>query len=179
MPQVKPRDPTAEGPRGGGVRETAMYRSTLMFAAWSFLAGAGIPFIGVLSSGMARTLGNPFGATAVMFAVAFAIALGLAVPFYGVGGFARIGAAPLMSYGAGVLIGFYALSATIVIPRFGAGNFIAFILLAQLVTAAAIDQFGLFGMARNPVGAVKATGLLLIVGGIVLMQVATKPPSPL
>lgn len=156
-----------------------MNRSTLLYAAWSLLAGAGIPFIGVLSSGMARAVGNPFGATAATFAIAFVVALGFAASFYGVSGFARIGEAPLSSYGAGLLVAFYVLSATIVIPRFGAGNFIAFILLAQLGTAAAIDQFGLFGMARNPVGAVKAAGLLLIVGGIVLMQVATKPPSPL
>jgi transporter family-2 protein len=98
---------------------------------------------------------------------------------YGVTGYSRIGSAPLSSYGAGLLIGFYALSATIIIPRFGAGNFIAFILVAQLATAAAIDQFGLFGMARQPVSALKLGGFLLILGGIVLVQVATKRPSPI
>lgn len=151
-------------------------QSTFILAAWSFLAGAGIPLIGVLNSGMARTIGNPFGATAVMFAVACLAALALALPFYGVAGLARVGSAPLSSYGAGLLIGFYALSATVIIPRFGAGNFVAFILAAQLVTAAAIDQFGLFGMARQPATALKLGGLLLIVGGIVLLQLAARRP---
>ena len=45
-------------------------RSNLTFAAWSLLAGAGIPLIGVLNSGIARSVGNPFAATAAMFAIA-------------------------------------------------------------------------------------------------------------
>jgi uncharacterized membrane protein YdcZ (DUF606 family) len=52
-------------------------RSYFVFAAWSLLAGAGIPFIGVLNSGVARSVGNPFAATAVMFAMAAIVALGL------------------------------------------------------------------------------------------------------
>ncbi|MCB8875959.1 DMT family transporter [Acidisoma silvae] len=149
-------------------------RSTFILAVWTLLAGAGIPLIGVLNSGMARSVGNPLGATAVMFAVACLVAFGLSLPFYGLDGYGRIGAAPLSSYGAGLLIGFYALSATIVIPRFGAGNFIAFILVAQLGTAALVDQFGLFGMARNPANALKLGGFLLILGGVMLMQISGK-----
>ena len=52
-------------------------RSYLIFSAWSFLAGAGIPLIGVLNSGIARSVGNPFGATAIMFAVAAMVASGV------------------------------------------------------------------------------------------------------
>ena len=51
-------------------------RSYLIFAVWSLLAGAGIPLIGVLNSGVARSVGNPFVATAVMFAMAAIVALG-------------------------------------------------------------------------------------------------------
>ena len=62
-------------------------RSNLILAIWTLLAGAGIPLIGVLNSGMAQRIGNPFGATAVMFAVAFFVALGLSLPLYGVTGY--------------------------------------------------------------------------------------------
>ena len=147
-----------------------MTRSALLLALWTVAAGAGIPLIGVLNSGMARSLGNPFAATAVMFVVAFLAAAGLALALHGMPPAGRLGTAPAVSYGAGLLIGFYALSATIIIPRFGAGNFVAFILIAQLATAASIDQFGLFGMDRRPLDAVRVTGLALILCGIVLMQ---------
>ena len=59
-----------------------------------------------------------------------------------------------------------------IIPRFGAGNFVAFILIAQLATAAIIDQFGFFGIPRNPLGMAKLGGLALIVCGVVLVQLA-------
>src|SRR5215207_7585966 len=125
--------------------------SYLIFTAWSLLAGAGIPLIGVLNSGVARSVGNPFAATAVMFAIAALVAAGLTLSFYGAPTVSQLGSAPPISYGAGLLIGFYGLSATIIIPRLGAASFIAYILVAQLVTSAVVDQFGLFGMPRRPI----------------------------
>jgi bacterial/archaeal transporter family-2 protein len=146
-------------------------RSYLIFAAWSLLAGAGIPLIGVLNSGVARSVGNSFVATAVMFAMAAIVAFGLTLPLYGIPTVAQLGSAPLVSYGAGLLIGFYGLSATIIIPRFGAASFIAYILIAQLLTSAVVDQFGLFGMARRPIEITKLVGLVVIVAGIAVMEI--------
>jgi len=68
---------------------------------------------------------------------------------------------------------FYAASATVIIPRFGAGNFVAFILLAQLVMAAIMDQFGLFGLEAKPINLMRAVAFALIAIGIVVMQVAS------
>src|SRR6195952_3423220 len=123
--------------------------SYLMFAAWSLLAGAGIPLIGVLNSGVARSVGNPFAATAIMFAIAAIVAFVLTLPLYGHPSVAQLGSAPPISYGAGLLIGFYGLSATIIIPRLGAASFIAYILSAQVLSSAVVDQFGLFGMENG------------------------------
>ncbi|HEX7783894.1 MAG TPA: DMT family transporter [Sphingobium sp.] len=155
-----------------------MTRSAAMLALWTLLVGAGIPLIGILNSGMARSLGNPVAATAVMFGIAFLAASGLTLAFYGLPTFRQIGAAPAISYGAGLVIGFYALSATILIPRFGTGNFVAFILIAQLATAAVIDQFGLFGMARQPMNVAKLAGFALIISGIALVQLTASRTVP-
>jgi bacterial/archaeal transporter family-2 protein len=141
-------------------------RSYLIFAAWSLLAGAGIPLIGVLNSGVARSVGNPFAATAVMFGMAAIVAFGLTLPLYGHPTIAQLGSAPPLSYVAGVLIGFYGLSATVIIP-----SFIAYILLAQLLTSAVVDQFGLFGMARRPIDITKLIGLVGIAAGIAVMEI--------
>lgn len=146
-------------------------RSYLIFAAWSLLAGAGIPLIGVLNSGVARSVGNPYAATAIMFAIAALVAIGLTLPFYGAPTMAQLGSAPPISYGAGLLIGFYGLSATIIIPRLGAASFIAFILVAQLLGSAVVDQFGLFGMVRRPIDVTKMIGLIVIVAGIAVMEI--------
>jgi transporter family-2 protein len=146
-------------------------RSYLIFAAWSLLAGAGIPLIGVLNSGVARSVGNPFAATAIMFAMAAIVAFALTLPLYGYPTLAQLGLAPPISYGAGLLIGFYGLSATIIIPRLGAASFIAYILIAQLLTSAVVDQFGLFGMARRPIDMTKLVGLVVIATGIAVMEI--------
>ena len=148
-------------------------RSYLIFAAWSLLAGAGIPLIGVLNSGVARSVGNPYTATAIMFTVAALIAVGFALPLYGHPTMAQLGSAPPISYGAGLLIGFYVLSATIIIPRLGAASFIAFILVAQLLTSAAVDQSRLFGMARRPIDITRMVGLIAIVAGIAIMEIGS------
>lgn len=146
-------------------------RSYAALAAWTFLAGAGIPLIGVLNSGIARSVGNPVSATAIMFAVALLLAVGLALPLYGVPTGQELNEAPVWSYGGGLLIAFYALSATVIIPRFGAASFVAFILIAQLVTSALIDEFGLFGMARRPIDLARLAGLAVIAVGIIIMEV--------
>jgi transporter family-2 protein len=146
-------------------------RSYLIFAAWSLLAGAGIPLIGVLNSGIARSVDNPFAATAVMFVMAAIVAFGLTLPLYGNPTLAQLGSAPPISYGAGLLIGFYGLSATIIIPRLGAASFIAYILIAQLLTSAVVDQFGLFAMAKRPIDITKLVGLVVIAAGIAVMEI--------
>ena len=146
-------------------------RSYFLLAAWSLLAGAGIPLIGVLNGGLAKSIGNPFTPTAVMFAVALLIAVGITLPTYGTPTVAQLSAAPVMGYAPGLLIGFYALSATIIIPRLGAASFIAFILVAQLFTSAVVDHFGLFGLPRRPIDGARLAGLLVILCGIAVMQI--------
>jgi bacterial/archaeal transporter family-2 protein len=146
-------------------------RSYVLLAVWTLLAGAGIPLIGVLNSGVARGVGNPYTATGIMFAIAMAVALGFSLPIYGLPTTAQLGSAPPISYAAGLLIGFYALSATIVIPRFGAASFVAFILIAQLLTSAVVDEFGLFSMAKRPIDITRLIGLTVIVAGIAIMEI--------
>jgi bacterial/archaeal transporter family-2 protein len=146
-------------------------RSYVLLAVWTLLAGAGIPLIGVLNSGVARGVGNPYTATGIMFAIAMAVALGVSLPIYGLPTTAQLVSAPPISYAAGLLIGFYALSATIIIPRFGAASFVAFILIAQLLTSAVVDEFGLFSMAKRPIDMTRLTGLTVIVAGIAIMEI--------
>jgi len=87
-----------------------MNKMFVLWSAWTVLAGVGIPLIGVLNGGMARSVGNPISATAIMFAVAFSVAAIIAIPFFGFPGIEQLKAAPLSSYLPGLLIGFYAIS---------------------------------------------------------------------
>jgi transporter family-2 protein len=78
--------------------------------------------------------------------------------------------APRHLFLAGVLIAFYVISITFVAPRFGVGNAVFFVLLGQMISAAAIDSFGLFGAQPNALTATRAAGLACMVFGVWLTQ---------
>lgn len=80
--------------------------------------------------------------------------------------------APKHLFLAGVLIGFYVLSITFIAPRFGLGNAVFFVLLGQLISAAAIDHFGLFNAQVSPLSLTRAGGIGLMAIGVWLTQQA-------
>ena len=69
-----------------------------------------------------------------------------------------------------MLIAFYVLSITFIAPHFGIGNAVFFVLLGQLISAAAIDHFGLFGAQVSPLGLTRAGGIALMATGVWLTQ---------
>lgn len=143
------------------------------YAAIMCLAGIGIPVLAALNAALGVHLGSSTAASVVLFAVAFATAL---AAFLLMGGsVATLGAAPRHLLLAGGLVAFYVLSITWVAPRFGVGNAIFFVLLGQLVAAAAIDHFGLFGARVVPLAPIRALGLALIVCGIFVTQIVGRP----
>jgi transporter family-2 protein len=44
-------------------------------------------------------------------------------------------------------------------------------LIAQLLTSAVVDQFGLFSMAKRPIDMTRLIGLIVIVAGIAIMEI--------
>ena len=69
---------------------------------------------------------------------------------------------------------FYVLSITFVAPHFGVGNAVFFVLLGQLVSAAMIDHFGLFGAVQSPLTLIRAGGILVMAAGVALTQMAAR-----
>jgi transporter family-2 protein len=48
---------------------------------------------------------------------------------------------------------------------------VAFILIAQLLTSAIVDKFGLFGMPSRPLDLARLIGLIVIATGIAIMEI--------
>jgi bacterial/archaeal transporter family-2 protein len=61
-------------------------------------------------------------------------------------------------------------SITWIAPRFGVGNAIFYVLLGQLISAAAIDHLGLIGAIVKPLTLWRAGGLMLMAVGVLLTQ---------
>ena len=120
----------------------------LSFATIMLLAGIGIPIMAAMTSSLGKHLNSPVAASAFAFFMAFCIAL-LALMITDKSFVKQIPSAPKYLFVAGAFIAFYVLSISFVAPHFGIGNAIFFVLLGQLLSAAIIDHYGLFGAQIN------------------------------
>ena len=71
-----------------------------------------------------------------------------------------------------MLIVFYILSITTIAPKFGVGNAVFFVLVGQLVSAAIIDHFSLFGSTGSPLTIVRTLGISVMALGVWITQQA-------
>ena len=140
----------------------------LRYALVMLAAGIGIPVLAALNASLGQRIGSPAAAALCLFAVAF-----LAIFFHKtpVGRALRaVAAQPPHLFLGGVLVAFYVLSITWIAPHFGVGNAVFFVLLGQLVAAAIIDHFGLFGARVSPLSPMRAAGIAVMALGVLLTQ---------
>lgn len=142
---------------------TPLFFSTLMLAT-----GIGIPIMAALSSAVGTKYGSPAFAASILFLVALSIST--AFLFIVEGGLRPFPKVPLPFYFylGGLFVAFYVLSTTWVAPQFGIGNAVAFVLLGQLISMAAIDQFGLMGAPTHAITLPRTIGLVLMSVGAFL-----------
>lgn len=141
----------------------------LFFSCLMLATGIGIPIMAALSATLGSTYGSPAFAACILFLVALLISV--AFLFAVEGGlktFPNNATLPFYFYLAGAFVAFYVLSVTWVAPKFGVGNAVAFVLLGQLISMAAIDQFGLLGAPTHAITLPRFIGLILMSVGIFL-----------
>ncbi|WP_299282609.1 DMT family transporter [uncultured Tateyamaria sp.] len=141
------------------------------YAMIMLLAGIGIPILAALNAALGVRLGSPAAAATVLFLVALTTS-GIVFAATGAQGLVRLAEAPKHLFLAGALIAFYVLSITYIAPHFGIGNAVFFVLLGQLISAAAIDHFGLFGAQATALGAARIAGIAMMAAGVWLTQQA-------
>jgi transporter family-2 protein len=56
-------------------------------------------------------------------------------------------------------------SRSLTAPRIGVANAVFFVLVGQIVAAALIDQYGLFGAMKSPLTATRLFGIALMLAG--------------
>jgi len=144
--------------------------SFLSIAVLMFLTGVGIPIMAALNSGLGQQLGSPVAATFVLFVVGVILAGIIAVASGGLPDFSRFTLErPHIYFGAAFIL-FYALSITWAAPRIGVGNAVFFVLLGQLIAAAAIDHFGLWGAMKSEITGRRIAGIAVMALGVYLAR---------
>jgi len=98
----------------------------------------------------------------------FVAAAALLVARQSFGGYEAALRSPAWLWLGGVTGAFIVLTITIAAPRIGSAATIAIFLAGQLAMGALIDRFGLFGLARIPLGWQRLLGLALLGVGAAL-----------
>ncbi|MEM9227929.1 MAG: DMT family transporter, partial [Verrucomicrobiota bacterium] len=132
------------------------------------LAGAGIPIMAAINAGLSAQLGSPLAAVLAMLLVATLIAGLMLVVIEGVAVPRLDGLSPEHML-PGLLFLCYALLVPNASARLGLGNAIVLVLLGQLISAALIDQFAMFGAAEFPLTPRRVFGLACVMLGAYLM----------
>ena len=132
-------------------------------------AGLGIPILASLNAALGQFIGSPVVAVIVLLGVAF---LSICLISLTINNFpmTKLIEAPKHLFIAGFFVVFYMLSVTAIAPHFGIGNAIFFVLLGQLISAAFIDHFALFGSSGSALTLTRAIGLALMSLGVWLTQ---------
>ncbi|NNK77438.1 MAG: DMT family transporter [Litoreibacter sp.] len=148
--------------------------STPSYALIMLLAGIGIPLLAALNANLGRVIGAPAAASVALFSVALACTIVVTL-LTGPQALAKLPLAPKHLFLAGALVAFYVLSITWIAPHFGIGNAIFFVLFGQLLSAAVIDHFGLFGATQSGMTLTRGAGIGVMGLGVFLTQIAAKP----
>lgn len=142
------------------------FLSLLMFAT-----GLCIPIMAAWNSRLGAEIGSPWAAAFILFVLG-AIICGLAMLALGLPKRGWFGATPLY-YAGGLVVAFYILSITWTAPRIGVANAVFFVLVGQIVAAALVDQFGLFGALKSSLTPQRIIGIgCMLIGTYLARRVA-------
>ena len=152
---------------------------TLFPATMALLAGAALPFQAIINGMMGKTLGHPLWGAIVSLAVSALVLLPLLWVFNVSA--PRLGNAlqgPWWLWIGGILGAAYVVCATAYAPKLGAGNFLVLVVTSQMISALAVDHFGLMGLTPRPATLGRIAGVAFILLGAVLIQMPGKTAAP-
>lgn len=151
---------------------------SMKYAVWSLLAGVMIPVMGLLNAKLGRHFGEPLHAPVVLFCVGLVFVLLCSLLITrSLPDLNLLTQSEPLNYLGGVIVGFYVISATFLAPRFGVANFIMFAVASQIIGSVLIDHFGLFGATVRPVNMVRVAGILILLSGLFITQLANAKSS--
>lgn len=137
----------------------------------AIIVGALIPVQAATNAALSKVTGHVFYSSLILFSVGTTLVLALIILFRPTPpSFGELMAAPLYSYAGGFIVATYVLSITFLAPRIGVGNAVFLIVTGQILSAAIIDHYGLFGSNIFPFTLNKIAGLSCMIVGLVIVN---------
>jgi bacterial/archaeal transporter family-2 protein len=143
--------------------------SRLLAVLLAAIAGVLVGMQAPVNSRLGRELGS-VPAAAFSFVVGTVALVLIASLFYGgLESFGNVTKAPWWALVGGLLGAVYVTVAILTVRTLGVSGLTAIVISGQLAAAVVIDRFGLLGIAKQPIGAGRIIGLVLLVVGVVLV----------
>jgi transporter family-2 protein len=132
-------------------------------------AGALVGMQAPVNSRLGRAVGSVQAASISFLVGTIALLVIASLVHGGLGTYSKAASAPWWALIGGLLGAVYVTVAILTVRTLGASSLTAAVITGQLVISVTIDRFGLLGIARQPIGAQRILGLVLLVAGVVLV----------
>jgi transporter family-2 protein len=139
--------------------------AVLLAAGAGCLVGMQAP----INSRLGKSVGSVQAASVSFLIGTLALLLAVAVVNGGYGNLAHISRAPWWALLGGLCGAVFVTIAIVTVRTLGASGLAAAVITGQLAVSVAIDRFGLLGITKQPIGASRIIGLVLLVMGVVLV----------
>ena len=145
--------------------------SSFFYLLLADMAGLTKATQGVVNGKLAESVGNPFLAGFVSFAVGTLVLLVyILIAGIPLSNLAAAKGAPLVAWGGGFLGAFFVSVMTTTVPRLGVALVLSLAVGGQMLAAILIDHFGWLGISEKPVSIWRVAGALLITVGVILIR---------
>lgn len=139
--------------------------------AFALVAGALVPLQLAFNGQLGGVTKNVFTASLIVFLVGTAaLSVILLVMRLQLPTFEQLSAAPKTIWLGGLIATFYIVAVVTITPRLGVGATVSLILVGQLCAGLWLDHFGVFGNQQHNFTLLRAVGLSMMVGGVVLIS---------
>ncbi len=134
------------------------------------IAGSFLPVQAGLNSRMGKAIESPVYASMISFITgAIAVLIYILVARQHVS-WTGLKSAPSYTWLAGALGAFYVTTVILAFPRIGPALTFGLVVLGQMVIAVLLDHFDILVAHQHSINVWRITGVLLIVGGVVLLR---------
>jgi bacterial/archaeal transporter family-2 protein len=144
----------------------------LHWIALALLAGAALPVQGAVNARLRADLDAPIAAGAWSFVVAAAAMLAVLALDRGTPQLDGLDRVPWWGWLGGVCGATYVTSVFLLIPEIGVAPTIGLTVAGQQVASVFVDRHGLLRLPRRPVTGLRLVGIVTLLAGVALIQVA-------
>jgi bacterial/archaeal transporter family-2 protein len=143
-----------------------LYIATLLI----LLGGALLSIQSPLNAQLGKAVGSPINAALISFLVGTVALIVVATVQRNAPNAAATRALPWYAWVGGLCGAVFVSAAAYAAPRLGVATMLSLAIASQLVTALALDHYGVFGLPPHQVSAGRLAGMALVIAGVLMVR---------